>query len=338
VRVGIIGVGRMGRRHIKNVTDLGLELVGICDQSPESLASAAREYDIPREQQFSDAANFLRLLQPDCVVVATTAPSHCSLTMLAAETGVKYILCEKPMASSLEECDAMIESTESRGVKLAIDHQMRFLETVATAKRIVNSEDLGGLTSMTMVTGNIGLAMNGTHYFELFRLLTGEAPHEVTAWFSKESFPNPRGPQYEDHAGAVRLTTASGKRFYLEAGVDQGHGVTLIYGARYGQIILDELTGVMHLSWRKQEERSFATTRYGCTAVQQTRIRSCQDGLSGHRALLHALLNGGDFPTGCEAKLTIQVLVAAYLSNENGHVPSRLEKSALPRDRKFCWA
>jgi predicted dehydrogenase len=328
----------MGRRHIKNAIDLGLELVGICDKSPEALASAAREHGIRKEQQFGDAATFLRQLQPDCVVVATTAPSHCSLTTFAAESGVKYILCEKPMAVSLQECDSMIETTESRGVKLAIDHQMRFLQTVATAKRIVNSEDFGGLTSMTMVTGNIGLAMNGTHYFELFRLLAGEAPQEVSAWFSKESFANPRGPQYEDPAGTVRLTTASDKRFYLEAGIDQGHGITVIYGARYGQIILDELTGVMHLNWRKQEERSFATTRYACAAVQETRTKPSADGLSGHRAVLHALLNGGDFPSGREAKLTIEVLVAAYVSNENGHLPVRLEESALPRDRRFRWA
>jgi hypothetical protein len=168
--------------------------------------------------------------------------------------------------------------------------------------------------------------------------LTGEAPQEVSAWFSKESLPNPRGPQYEDSAGAVRLTTATGRRFYLEAGIDQGHGVTAIYGGRHGQLILDELTGVMHLSWRKPQERSLPVTRYGCAAMRETRTVLSADGLSGHRAVLHALLNGGDFPNGREAKLAIEVLVAAYVSNEHGHLPIRLGESALPRERKFRWA
>ncbi len=176
----------MGRRHIKNAADLGLSIAGVCDLSDESLAAAGKECGIRPDQQFRDAQDFLSRQRPECVIISTTAPSHCALTELAAECGARYILCEKPMAVSLDECDAMVRTAEARGVKLAIDHQMRFMETVRTIHKIAHSEEFGGLTSVTLVTGNIGLSMNGTHYFDLFRWLTGEIPETVSAWFSEQ--------------------------------------------------------------------------------------------------------------------------------------------------------
>ncbi len=328
----------MGRRHIKNVADLGLDVAGVCDLSDEALAAAGSECGILPQQQFRDAREFLSRERPECVIVSTTAPSHCSLTELAAECGARYILCEKPMAVSLDECDAMVRAAESRGVKLAIDHPMRFMETVRTIQKIAHSEEFGGLTSVTLVAGNIGLSMNGTHFFDLFRWLTGEIPETVSAWFSKESFPNPRGPQYEDRAGTIRLVTVSGKRLYLEAGADQGQGIIGIYGGRYGQIVVDELTGVMHLSWRNAEERGLPMTRYTAPSHRETRDIREPEALSASARVLKALLEGSSVPTGAEGKLAVQALVAAYLSNENGHVAVRLDDPALPRDRKFKWA
>jgi predicted dehydrogenase len=338
VRVGIIGAGRMGRRHIKNAADLSLPIAGVCDLSDEALAAAGNECGIRPEQQFRDAREFLSRERPECVVISTTAPSHCSLTELAATCGARYILCEKPMAVSLDECDAMVRATDSRGVKLAIDHQMRFTETVRTIHKIAHSEEFGGLSSVTLVTGNIGLSMNGTHYFDFFRWLTGEIPETVSAWFSEQTFPNPRGPQYEDRAGTIRLATVSGKRFYLEAGADQGQGIVGIYGGRYGQIILDELTGVMHLNWRNAEERGLPMTRYAAPSHRETRNIHEPEGPSANARVLQALLDGASIPTGAEGKLAVQALVAAYVSNENGHVPVRLDDPALPRDKKFKWA
>ncbi len=73
-----------------------------------------------------------------------------------------------------------------------------------------------------MVAGNFGMAMNGSHYFEMFRYLADETPDSVAAWFSGDTVANPRGPQFVDRAGAVRLTTAKGRRFYMDAGTRPG--------------------------------------------------------------------------------------------------------------------
>ena len=334
----VIGVGRMGRIHTQVVRDLNLSLVGIGDQNSETLAEAGGALGIPDEKRFSDASELLEETRPECVIVATTAPFHSRYTCLAAEAGAKYILCEKPMGVSIRECNEMIDVCNRKGVSLAVNHQMRFMEQYTEPKRIVQSEAFGVLRSVTVVAGNFGMAMNGTHYFEMFRYMTDEAPEEVTAWFSEEKISNPRGPQFEDRAGCVRMTTPGGKRFYLEIGADQGHGMKVIYSGEYGQLVVDELAGQMYLSIREKRDRELPTTRYGTSSVErETRIKRAEI-VGSTRAVLEALLNDKNPPTGEDGRLAVAVLIAAYISNENGHIAVRPGDGNLPVDRVFPWA
>jgi predicted dehydrogenase len=334
----VIGVGRMGQRHMQVIQSLGLQLVGICDANPETLALAGREHGISEDQRFVNASTMLELTQPDCVIVATTSPTHCEYTCLAAEAGARYIFCEKPMAVSLAECDRMIDTCRRKGSKLAINHQMRFMQQYTEPKRIALSEAFGGLSSITVVAGNFGMAMNGTHYVEMFRYMTDEAPEEATAWFSKERIPNPRGPQFEDRAGAIRLSTAKGRRFYMEIGADQGHGMKVIYSGPYGQLVVDELAGTMYLAVRKEEHRHLPSTRYGMPWNESVIKILPADSIGPSRSVLDALLNDKNPPTGEDGRLAVAALIAAYVSDENGHIPVKIDDASLPVDRVFPWA
>lgn len=338
MKTAILGVGRMGQRHIQVARDLKLELIGICDQNPETLATVGREHDIPAAGQFTDVSALLETLRPECVIIATTAPTHSSYTCLAAEAGARYILCEKPMAISLAECDRMIDVCRRHGTKLAINHQMRFMEQYTEPKRIVEDVAFGGLKSVTVVAGNFGMAMNGTHYFEMFRYLTDESPEEVTAWFSDEKVSNPRGAQFEDRAGSVRIKTASGKRFYMDISADQGHGMKVVYAGAHGQVMVDEISGDMYVDVREAEYRELPTTRYGMPRVASASKIAPADAVAPTRAVLEALLNEGGAPDGEDGRLAVAVLVAAYFSDENNHEPVRLDDPRLQRERSFPWA
>lgn len=332
----IIGAGRMGLRHAQVVHSLGLELVGLCDRRSEALA-AAREAGIPTALHHSDARTMLEAKRPDCVIIATTCPSHADLTCLAAETGASHVLCEKPMAASLAECDRMLAACRKHGTRLAINHQMRFMEQYTRAREIVHSEAFGGLASVTVVAGNFGIAMNGSHYFEMFRYMTDESPATATAWFSRERVANPRGPEFEDRAGAVRLSTPSGRRFYMEIGDDQGHGVRVVYAGRSGMLVVDELAGVMTSSVRDPEHRSAPTTRYGMPGSDTTLRIEPADSVAPTRAVLTALIKGVDWPAGEDGRLAVAALVAAYQSDEEGHRPVSIDAD-LPSGRRFPWA
>src|SRR5207248_1201159 len=114
----------------------------------DSVASAGAEHGIGVHGQFPTLESMLQQSRPDCLIVATTAPSHAEYTEAAARAGVKFIFCEKPMAISLEQCDRMMEVCRSHGAQLAINHQMRFMEQFLLPKRIIESEYFGGLSSV----------------------------------------------------------------------------------------------------------------------------------------------------------------------------------------------
>jgi predicted dehydrogenase len=335
MKIAIIGIGRMGRRHVEAARSLGLDVAAIADVNAQTLAAAADDLRI--EAAYDDPARLLNEIHPEVVIVATTAPSHARWTIESVNAGARFVVCEKPMAVSLAECDAMIAACRERGARLAVNHPMRFLPAYVEPKALVDSDELGGLASITMVAGNCGAAMNGTHLFEALRFVSGERPVNVWGWFSETQLPNPRGAEFSDRAGSIRVATSSGRRLYLEIGDDQGHGVTIVYAGRNGQVIVDELTGDMRITARQLQYREMPTTRYGMPAVERTMKLRESDPIEGSRRVLEALLNDVDYPTGEDGRLAVATLVAAHVSSENDNRRVSID-DALPAERRFPWA
>jgi predicted dehydrogenase len=337
MRTVVLGAGRMGRRHVQIVQGLGLELTALCDQIPGALEQSAAELKLDARVLVTDIDEALAR-RPECVVVATTAQAHADYVCLAAEAGARFVLCEKPMAVSLEQCDRMLAVCKRTGCRLAINHQMRFMEQYIAPKRLLDSDAFGGLTSANVVTGNFGLAMNATHYVEAFRYLAGEAPVTAGGWFSAETVPNPRGPQFIDRAGCIRLETAGGKRFYLDCSADQGHGMNAIYGARNGHVVIDELRGRMSWVCRQDEHRDLPTTRYGMPWNEGDAAIAPADSLAPTRSVLEALLKQENYPSGDDGRLAVAVLVAATMSHEEGHRQVPIAETSRQSERVFPWA
>ncbi len=337
MKTAILGVGRMGRRHIQVVHQLGWDLGGVFDINQDSLKLAQDEHALTCHLLFNDLDKLYSEVNPECLIIATTADSHCALTCMAAERGVKYVLVEKPMAVSLQECDRMLETCHRYGTKLAVNHQMRFMEQYTEPKRLFATEAYGGLASMTVVAGNFGYAMNGTHYFEAFRFLADEDPVEVTAWFSPEVVPNPRGTQFQDRAGSIRAVTASGKRLYMDTSSDQGHGIRVTYACRNAMLTINELTGDLISSEREEQYRRLPTTSYAMPALDTQRtIQPCEV-IDTSAAVIKALVSDVNSVSGEDGRRVIALLVAAYQSAEHGSVPVRLD-SSIDRVRVFPWA
>lgn len=337
MKVGLIGLGRMGLRHLQVLQEAGLEVIGACDMQ-ESSRQAAQQKGVAAECLFPDAQTMVEAKRPELVVVATTAPSHEAIVLHAVQHGAKAILCEKPMSTSLASCDRMVAACKAAGTRLAINHQMRFMEQYTWAKQITSSAAFGGLSSVTVVAGNFGMGMNGSHYFEMFRYMTDEAPVRVSAMFSADTLSNPRGAQFEDRAGTVRVETASGKRFYMDASTDQGHGMHVTYAGPHGRLDIDELAGRAILVQRLEEHRAQPTSRYGMPWETIEKMITPADAVAPTRAVLDALLAGQNYPDGEIGRKACEVLVAAYVSHERGGAVVDLNAETLPRDRVFPWA
>lgn len=328
----------MGRRHIQAVRELGHEVVGIVDVLPSSLSLARDEQGVPENLWFESAEALLDRAKPEMLIVATTATSHCRLVCLAAEHRVPIVLCEKPMAVSIEECDRMIEACAKGGSRLCVNHPMRHMEVYREAKRIVDGPDFGGVRSINLISGNLGMSMNGSHFFELLRYMTGQPPEEVSAWFSDEKVPNPRGPEFEDVGGQLRATVRSGQRLYMEIGTDQGHGILVVYAGPYGILVVDQVEGTMRWSVRVEGNRGLPMARCGDEFVSKSMAVPPGEPLQPAKRVIAELLSGGDYPTGEEGRLTVQALVAAHRSAELGGNAVRLDSPEVDPHRTFPWA
>jgi predicted dehydrogenase len=337
VKFCAIGLGRMGRRHLQVAKNLNFEIEGVFDPMPDSIRLAVEEQGVPSSAVFDSVGQMLNETKPQAIVVASTAPSHSEYVVQAAKAGVRYILCEKPMATSIEECNRMIAACAEHGAALAINHQMRYMEQYTAVKELADSASMGGLRSITVAGSNFGLAMNAVHYFEMFRYLVGEDIEFVNFWADVAKVPNPRGNQYEDRSGQLRAISRSGIRMYMDIGGDQGHGIQVVYGCRYGQILVDELAGFMRYTARNDEFRELPTTRYGMPSAVQVRQIAPADAIAPTQSVWQAMLDGRSFPDGAAGLHAVRTLVAANLSAEAGGQPTEVAQEQVLQ-RSFPWA
>ena len=146
MRVAVLGLGAMGRRHLRAVSQVpALELVAIADRRPESLEAAGVSPGVLRGV---DPFSVLQAARPDLVVIATHAPSHHVLTQAALDAGARRVLCEKPMASSVAEADAMVEAARAKGARLAVNHGRRAEPLYRWVAAQIRSGDWGALRSV----------------------------------------------------------------------------------------------------------------------------------------------------------------------------------------------
>lgn len=320
------------------VQRLGMTLCGIADRSTSALESAREASRLDPGACFTDAHAMLRERKPSAVVVATTAPSHAELVQAAADTGVGYILCEKPMATSLAEADTMIEACRRSGSRLAVNHQMRFMPKCTSVKALLGSDELGALSSVIVVGSNFGLAMNASHFFEAFRYLTDSPVRTVQAWLDDEILPNPRGPEYEDRSGRLLARGETGATLFIDFSSRAGHGLQVAYICRNGQVVVDELAGAMRVTARMPEFRDLPTTRYCMPADVRELAIEPTDAVGPTMSVWTALLSGQAFPDGAAGLHAMSCLVAAHASHESGGTETRLSDMSALRDRVFRWA
>jgi predicted dehydrogenase len=336
----LIGAGRMGMAHMQAARNLGFHPAAICDMSEANRAKAAAAAgDLSGDRLFADAAGmFAAHRDAELVVIATTADSHRVLVEHAAGSGARNILCEKPMATSVADCDAMIAACEASGSRLAINHQMRFMAQYTVVRDELTAGRLGPLASMTVTAGCFGLAMNGSHYCEAFAWLTGSPIVSATAWFSGAPFNNPRGPQFFDQAGEMRFVSADGRRLLLNIGSDQGHGMTAMYATQFGHMFVDEFEGLAYVTTRKPEHQQMPMTRYGMPWDRSERRFAQADNVGPTEAVMRALLAADDYPSGGDGRRVVAALAAAYKSAATGNIPVNVAELGAFGEQHFPWA
>jgi scyllo-inositol 2-dehydrogenase (NADP+) len=109
----------MGRSHLQEMARAGMTPAAVCEIDPERLKVA--DSDFPGIQTYTDLSRMLREGLVDLVTVITPHNTHARLAIQCLRAGC-HVVCEKPLAISTEECDAMIAAAEASGVVLSAYH------------------------------------------------------------------------------------------------------------------------------------------------------------------------------------------------------------------------
>jgi predicted dehydrogenase len=134
VRVAVVGVGHLGQHHARLLASMeGVELTGVVDTRIDRAREIGAKYGVPA---FGDAREVLDLA--DAVSIAVPTVSHVDVALPFIERGMA-VLVEKPIASSVEEADRLIEAAADRGTLLAAGHTERFNPAVVAGLPLVAS-------------------------------------------------------------------------------------------------------------------------------------------------------------------------------------------------------
>ena len=148
LKIGIIGTGNISRVHIKGYLEFPdkCEIVALCDIYPQKAEEKREEFGLSA-RVYSSYEIMLANEDLDLVSIATPPGTHAPITIGCLAAGVN-VLVEKPMAPSLEECDAMLAAEQASGKLLSVVAQNRYRDDMVVLKQAVDSGLIGNITHM----------------------------------------------------------------------------------------------------------------------------------------------------------------------------------------------
>ena len=140
MRVGIIGLGGAARQILPSFqAHPGVSIAAGADPSAEVRAAFEREFSVP---VFASAEDLCACADVDVVYIATPHQFHREHAVIAAQAG-KHLIVEKPMALTMEDCDAMIAAAESAGVLLIVGHTHAFDAPIIKMRELIAAGKIG---------------------------------------------------------------------------------------------------------------------------------------------------------------------------------------------------
>lgn len=337
IKIGMIGCGKIAQvRHIPEYADNSdAQLAGFFDLNHARASALAKQYG---GKVFSSYQDLLTDPGIDAVSVCTANTSHAEITIAALKAG-KHVLCEKPMATSLADCEAMVKAATESGRFLMLGHNQRLAKAHIKAKELIQSGLIGELVSFRTTFGHGGpetwsvdpgqnvwffdknkaamgaMADLGIHKTDLIHFLTGQTVVETTARLLTLDKRDASGALigvddnaiciYRLSGGAVGTMTASWTFYGAE------DNSTILYGTKGIMRIYDDPAYSIKVTTRSGE-----TILYDIDKIQ-TNASQTKSGVID--LFIDCLLKHREPEiSGAEALKTMRVIFASIESSQTG--------------------
>lgn len=230
--IGIIGCGKIAQvRHIPELNaNPDAEIIGFYNPTLSRAEEMAGRYG---GKVYASIEEMMADPRVDAVVVSLANQAHASVSIKALKAG-KAVLCEKPMATTIEECEAMAEASLRTGLPLMIAHNQRLTQAHRQARRMIEEGRIGRLLTFRTTFGHSGpetwsvnpgkgtwffnrekaamgvMADLGIHKTDLIQYLTGRNVTSVKAAIATLDKTQDNGQPIEVDDNAIVIYTLEG--------------------------------------------------------------------------------------------------------------------------------
>ena len=150
IRWGIIGCGDVVKKRVAAAiqADPNSSLIAACRRDEEQLTAFCSDFNV--EHSYTNAADLIDNHDIDAVYIATPVSEHLTQTLLCARAA-KHVLVEKPMAMTVEDCDAMVDECDRQNVTLGVAYYRRFYPAVDRIREMIAAGDIGSPLACSVV-------------------------------------------------------------------------------------------------------------------------------------------------------------------------------------------
>jgi len=286
----------------------GYELTAFAGRGQERIDAFAQRWGVT---PYDDAEAMLAEVRPDVVSICTQSAEKATLTIAAARAGVRAVIVEKAMATSMAETDAMIAACAESGTLLIVNHPYRFSPMTRAARSLIDAGEIGDVGTVSGFSRG-GMIHVGTHTFDMLRYFGGDVTEVIASGPVEEA--------WSDRPADGMVHFASGKTGYFSHQHDAFPGFDI--RGKDGQITLSAVTGE---SWIVRTRRLDEQRGYPLVGTREP-IEVRHDLSTTQRLLTEvrsALLDGGPLiSTGQDGAAALEIGIAALLSAKEGRAIS----------------
>ena len=309
----------MPHSHVASYAVLpNTKVVAVCELKTELFDQFKEQWGdaFPDARTYVDYREMIDQENLDILSVATSDNRHTDIVVYAANAGIKGVVCEKPLATTVDECDRMIEACQRSGTVMTVEHTRRWQPPYHTALKAIGE---GAIGSVKRIVGHLGgpramLFRNGTHLIDGVCFFAQSDPQWVFAeldegfedyfFYRGDGGRSPEG----DPGGSGYIHFKNGVRAFINASKGQMPTTILQIIGETGQIDVNRNSVTLHKGPGQSEQLAL-------DLHMKTDISACIE------ELIRVMERGGELISPpSEGKRVVEIIVGFLKSQEKGNV------------------